>query len=341
MKQGPLVSVIISAYNVDKYISGALYSILKQDYENLEVLVADDCSQDRTRSIIDRIQDHRIVRVHNEENIGYLRTWNKLLPLAKGKYITFQDGDDVSHPKRVAKLVSFLEAHPHVGVCGSNFVRFFQPWGLYAKSNFPTNQEEIDKAIANKTVPFAGTRIMVRREAYEKVGGFREFFHGLTWEDYDWILRMMEHYPAANIPDVLYEYRYFRRSASKQSSQPSLEKMVVDKIGFFLAEQRRTEGLDALQKNEPERIKEFLSSLGVLFHDSVHLNRHSRLLKNLVANKDFQTAWGIWLTMIRQYPAHAIHLRGLYLITSALVRTAIKSIVFRLSGKSRYSILEF
>ena len=66
----PLISVIIPAYNVEKYINETLNSILNQTYQNFEILIADDRSSDRTKEIIDLYKDPRIKKFHNENNLG-------------------------------------------------------------------------------------------------------------------------------------------------------------------------------------------------------------------------------------------------------------------------------
>lgn len=338
----PLVSVVMSAYNTEKYIVEAIESILRQDYQHLEIVIADDCSSDRTRMLIDNIGDDRIRVFHNASNMGYLATWNKLLPLTRGEYITFQDADDASHPSRIGKLVEFLEQHRDIGLCGSNFVRFFQPWGLYLESNFPTTKAGIEEAISNGKIPFAGTRVMIRREVYEKVGGFRSFFHKLTWEDYDWILRIMEHYQVANIADVLYEYRYFSSSTSKQSTQPSIEKMYVDQVGFFLAGQRKARGYDALDSSNFAEIETFLAPL----RDQVALDKtgrklHVKIFRNLLANKDYGNAFRLLSKRMGRHPFRKEHLSDLFDLVTAIMRTVLKAAYCRVRGRSRFSLNDY
>ena len=96
----PLISVVMPAYNVERYIEKSINSILDQSYPNVEILVADDASTDKTKAIIDGYTDARIKRFHNESNQAYLKTCNKLMSLAKGQFLAFQDADDFSHVQR-------------------------------------------------------------------------------------------------------------------------------------------------------------------------------------------------------------------------------------------------
>lgn len=341
MSDKPLVSVIISAYNVEKYIEEAVRSILNQEYENLEIVIADDGSSDRTRIIIDLLDDSRIKRFHNESNMGLLHTWNKLLPLTKGSYITFQDGDDVSLPGRIEHLVSFLESNREIGLCGTNFIRYFGNWGLYQVSDYPLKDVDIRAEFKVGNVPFNGTRVMIRREVYHSVGGFREFFKGLAAEDFDWILRISEKYQVANIPDVLYEYRYFKRSASKNSLASPVERIFVSKIIFFLADQRDKYGYDSIDKNELDRIQDFLKPYYLqLEKDKTNYLRYNRVFSNALANKDFVAVASLFINRIIQYPfSIRDNTHDLYRLFSGFLRTFFKSVVFKLTGRAKYSSL--
>lgn len=121
MKNDPLVSVIMPAFNVKRYVSDAIESILNQTYKNFEFIIIDDNSTDGTLDIIKdyRKQDSRIVVTRNEENLGVTKSLNKGVKLAKGKYIIRMDADDWSYPERLELQVSLMERYPEVVVSGS------------------------------------------------------------------------------------------------------------------------------------------------------------------------------------------------------------------------------
>ena len=75
----PLVSVVISSYNHDRFVYDAVNSILGQSYSNFELLICDDCSDDSTYDIVDSFNDNRIKLYKNETNLGFVRTINNLL----------------------------------------------------------------------------------------------------------------------------------------------------------------------------------------------------------------------------------------------------------------------
>ncbi len=105
--QEPLVSILMSTYNGEKFIRKQLDSILAQTYQNFELIVCDDCSRDDTLSVVREYasKDRRIRVLQNEYNKGYIYSFIEALPLAQGEYISFADQDDIWLPHKIEKLV--------------------------------------------------------------------------------------------------------------------------------------------------------------------------------------------------------------------------------------------
>ena len=96
LKNGPLISVVVPVYNMEKYLSRCLDSILRQTYENLEIIVVDDCSTDQSAKLIEQYieQDERIKRITHEKNRGLFQARISGADIATGKYLAFVDSDD-------------------------------------------------------------------------------------------------------------------------------------------------------------------------------------------------------------------------------------------------------
>jgi len=109
MKDFPLVSVIISAYNAEKFLIPTLKSVLQQTYKNIEVLIFDDASRDNTYGLRKKITDDRIKRFRSEKNLGPYKGLNYLLDKAQGEYIAIQDHDDIWHSEKLEKQIDFLQ----------------------------------------------------------------------------------------------------------------------------------------------------------------------------------------------------------------------------------------
>jgi glycosyltransferase involved in cell wall biosynthesis len=107
----PNVSVIITAYNEEEYIQQALDSFTAQTHENLEIIVVDDGSTDRTLTILLElaVRDARIVVVRNDKNMGKVRSQNRGFASASGDYIAICGGDDYVHPERIESEVAALQ----------------------------------------------------------------------------------------------------------------------------------------------------------------------------------------------------------------------------------------
>ena len=109
------VSVVMPAYNAEKYISEAINSILNQTYTNFEFIIINDGSTDRTADIVESFADKRIVYLENKKNMGIVYSLNRGLAFAKGEYIARMDAEDY-HQK-------YLEKNP-TGYCHIPFHMF-------------------------------------------------------------------------------------------------------------------------------------------------------------------------------------------------------------------------
>lgn len=107
----PKISVILSVYNDEKNIEAAVKSILDQTYKNLELLVIDDSSNDKTYDIVKKIEDKRLKVFKNKTNLGLTKSLNILIKLSEGTLIARQDSDDISSKYRFEKQVAFLNKY--------------------------------------------------------------------------------------------------------------------------------------------------------------------------------------------------------------------------------------
>ena len=104
-----LVSIIMPAYNCERFIVKSIDSVLAQTYTNWELLIVDDCSTDSTADVVRSYSDKRVRYMCNEQNQGAALTRNYALREAKGKYIAFLDADDTWSPDKLEKQISFME----------------------------------------------------------------------------------------------------------------------------------------------------------------------------------------------------------------------------------------
>ena len=202
----PLVSVVMVTRNVERFLSEAIESVLSQTLQNLEFIIVDFGSVDQSKDIVASYaaRDRRIV-FSQIPQCGLAAARNVGCSLAKGHYIAIQDADDMSLPHRLMTEVEFGLAHPEVGLVGSAIQRVDENGKcLDIVDNFPTEDWEIKREL-KKWNPFWQPTVLILREAFTQVGGYREALP--PSEDYDLWLRISERYKCANVKQVLVKYR--------------------------------------------------------------------------------------------------------------------------------------
>jgi glycosyltransferase involved in cell wall biosynthesis len=202
-----LISIIMPAYNCEKYVAKAIDSILNQTYTNFELLIADDCSKDSTRQIIDSYKDPRIKTFHNALNLGYLKASNKLFKLCKGEYISFQDADDYSDLNRLKKLMDYFFSHPEVDCLGSNVIKISPEGEKITTTNFPLSNEQLTHEFANYKVVFTGSALILKKKVTSKLGFYNEYFDRIGSEDLYLYSFILQNFRVENLPEPLYFYR--------------------------------------------------------------------------------------------------------------------------------------
>ncbi len=117
----PKVSILCSVYNGDPFLEECLESVLRQSFQDFELIIVDDMSVDATEKILDQYarRDHRIRVLRNQTRRGLTRNLNRALHEAKGEYLARLDADDLMAPERLAQQVAYLDAHPQCSLLGS------------------------------------------------------------------------------------------------------------------------------------------------------------------------------------------------------------------------------
>lgn len=109
--RAPLVSVVMPAYNVEKWIARTIQSVQEQTVQDWELLVIDDCSSDATRSIVEQLaaEDGRIILITNETNQGVAKARNRGMDLGRGRYVALLDSDDIWYPEKLERQIRLAE----------------------------------------------------------------------------------------------------------------------------------------------------------------------------------------------------------------------------------------
>jgi glycosyltransferase involved in cell wall biosynthesis len=207
-KSIPAASVILPVFNAVRFIDLAISSVLQQDFDDFELLLLDDGSNDGSAERLHHFasKDSRC-KVHSWPNRGLIATLNAGVAIAKAPLLIRMDADDICRPNRFSKQIAYLEANPDCVAIGARVMLIdADNWQISEFGAEVLNHEEIDDAhMAGKGGSIAHPTAIIRKMALVQIGGYSaNFIHA---EDIDLFLRLAEVGRLHNLPDVLLDYR--------------------------------------------------------------------------------------------------------------------------------------
>jgi glycosyltransferase involved in cell wall biosynthesis len=257
MNSPTTVSVVMSVYNGQAFLSEAIESILGQTLREFEFVVIDDGSTDRTAEILGEYasRDGRL-RVLRHENKGRATSLNAGIGLATGKYIARMDADDVAMPYRLEEQVDFLERHAEVGLVGGA-IELINATGLVVKTARPPLEDAEIRSVMLRYNPMFHPTVVIRKEVVLAAGGYRKAL--LDADDYDLWLRMSERSRLANLGTTMVKYRVH----SGQVSIRNLEHQTQCVLAARAAAMQRKRGMPDPLSGVEEITPHVLEKLGV------------------------------------------------------------------------------
>jgi len=211
MAKRPLISVVMPAYNAEKYISQAIESILNQSLTNFELLIINDGSTDSTLRIVRSFRDKRIRVVTNRKNLKIAKSLNKAVRLSKAGLIARMDADDISLPDRLEKQYRLLSERPGVAIVGANMIIVDEDGRRISKREYPSEDGEL-KRLMFRYSPFGHPVVVFRKKAFMEFGGYDPT--KVPCEDIDLWFRLGSRYNFATVPEYLIKYRILKFSTS-------------------------------------------------------------------------------------------------------------------------------
>lgn len=205
-KSEPLVSVVMSVYNADKFLHKSIESILNQTYHDFEFIILDNRSSDRSLKIAKKysLKDKRIKIIANSRNLGPALAKNKGFKITKGKYTALMDADDISEKDRLHRQVEFLIQNPKIDVCICNLIIINERGKKLKIRRYPTNDQQIRSKIF-KYNPIPNPTVICKSEV------LKEFSYDPNYSlvyDFDLWIRVGTKYKFGNINEALYKYRF-------------------------------------------------------------------------------------------------------------------------------------
>jgi alpha-1,3-rhamnosyltransferase len=219
MDKKPLVSVVVPCYNHEKYIEKCVLSILNQSYTNVELIVIDDGSSDRSFEVLQELKGKYQFILERQVNQGLSRTLNNAIKkYVRGQYLICLASDDYLHTLRIEKQVQFFELNPLAGLI---FGKAYVIDGCEnIISEIPINKIPectFDTLFINNYIP--ALTVMVKTCVLNEVGLFDEESYVEDWDIY---LRIANKYPFAFMDEYL---AYYRKHGTNMSSNHS--KMII------------------------------------------------------------------------------------------------------------------
>jgi glycosyltransferase involved in cell wall biosynthesis len=228
MDHHPLVSVVMTVYNAERYLAEAIESVLSQTLKEFEFIIVDNASQDKSLEIIKSYKDPRIIFIKNSTNLGQTKALNIGIQASQTEFIARMDADDICLPQRLEKQLTYLKHNKDTAVVGS--------WCIDIDSM--GNSRQIYKVI---TDPFlikchlsasgdltswciTHPSVMMRKSMLVDVGLYNEAMSLDGYpQDYDLWMRIIAKYSMANIAEPLLKYRVLDKSESRAFSDKTMQ----------------------------------------------------------------------------------------------------------------------
>lgn len=230
----PLVSVIIACYNAENYIDLCISSLVNQTYNNIEIIICDDCSTDNSfqKLMSWAKKDERIKILKNDKNLYAAYSRNRCLEKSKGEYIMIQDIDDISHLDRVKTLLNTLIENPSLSIVSSPMEAFVNDHRIITsclkqKVKHPTKLDLL------WGISFNHPASMITRQCILAVNGYRVSQETRRCQDYDMFMRMYAlGYRGINIDKPLYYYRLDEANYKRRTFKARIGEYKIRKLGF-------------------------------------------------------------------------------------------------------------
>ncbi len=208
-----LLSVVMSAYNAEKYIKESIDSVLNQSFTDFEFIIINDGSTDSTEAILATYRDGRIIII-NQENAGVAKSRNKAISIAKGKYIAILDADDIALPTRFNIQLAYLEINKEYIMIGSNAMIIDEEGNLLYTSDLHTDAEYLRAQLPVNN--FFNSSVLFKKDIFLSVGGYDTTIPNHIEDLLLWI-KFSEVGKITNLKDALIKYRLSSNSLTNKS----------------------------------------------------------------------------------------------------------------------------
>ncbi|MFH1401631.1 MAG: glycosyltransferase [Parcubacteria group bacterium] len=198
----PKISVYTPTYNCARYLKTAINSILKQTYQDFELIIIDDASSDNTCDILDDYKNNPKIKIfRNEKNIGFVRSAIRAIEKANGEYIMRLDADDYLDENALFVMANILDNHPEFGMVYPDYFEIDEKGNIidYFRKN------KIGEEIKLMDLPANGACTLMRKSCYKSIGGYRDDIR--MQDKYDIWIKFLKKFEPYNVNLPLFYYR--------------------------------------------------------------------------------------------------------------------------------------
>lgn len=287
----PKFSVIIPAYNCEKFIAETIESVFNQTYLDFEIIVIDDGSTDRTKSLINQYLSDKIIYIF-QENQGVSIARNRGIDIAKGEYIAFLDCDDLWLPEKLEKQLELLEKKPQIALVFSDCYIIDSAGSILRRSfdkGNPPRGEVFNELFMENFIPLP--TVVIRKKVFERIGGFDARFSIAA--DYHLLLRVAESFKIDFIDTPLAKYRIHQSNISQNVDIAMYEDLKI--VDYWL--NKRPELKITLKKKLKEKIATIYYRLGYFHLCNRRINKaRQELFKAFSLNHFYVEAMILYLS---------------------------------------------
>jgi glycosyltransferase involved in cell wall biosynthesis len=293
---GVRVSVLLPVYNGSRFVSHAIESVLKQTYQNIELIIVNDGSQDDCAAIIRPYLADQRIKYIEQANSGVAAARNTAFSLVSGKYIAFIDQDDIWLPNKLERQVAYLEAHPEIAMAHAR-----QCYIDEAGNPIESNSDHVEPVNGNcfrelfEKNCIAVLTVLARQSAIEEAGGFNRA--ASCSDDYEMWLKISWKHLIGFQDEIVAAYRIHKNNESLNSFKMTQADLVVME-SVLSAYPEAKKALGSLWRS---RLFDFNAQLSAWYswkyNDYASARKH--LLKALKAKPFSLLCWRklIWLSL--------------------------------------------
>lgn len=230
IEKSPVISVVMPAYNMERFVEQAIRSVIAQTFSDWELIVVDDCSNDGTWAILERLaaEDGRILTVRNEANVGAAMTRNRAFDLCRGSYVALLDSDDIWYPEKLERQMELARKtdadiiYCSYGIVDQNGEKICDDFIVPGSVSFD--------AFLTRAVISCSTALLKRGIIETYRFGTKYYHEDLVF----WCQILRDGHKARGVSDVLAEYRVIEGSRASNKGKSAMFRWQVyrELLGF-------------------------------------------------------------------------------------------------------------